>query len=265
MKKHTQLSAGLLLMSLMLVGAGCMNKTAPTADMPEDGAMMEEETETAAAIEAGVYQVQSSQSVVEWYGEKRVGGSHDGSVDIAYGQVSFDESGALVNGTFTLDMTTIDSYEDIEQLEGHLNSEDFFDTENHPEAMFTITSAEMTAPGMYNVTGDLTIKGITNEVTFPATVVSEASGTVRATASFEVDRALFDVRFGSPNFFTDLGDGLIENMMKFDLNLVATKVSDMGMMEDSEEDDSMMESNDEGDDMMVDVSADTDVTLEQAL
>lgn len=229
MKQYTHVSTGLLLASLVLVGAGCMNKTAPVATEPTTNTAPVE-TAVVNPIAAGVYQVQSAQSLVEWFGEKRVGSSHDGSVDLAYGQVTFDAMGALVNGTFTIDMTTIDSYEDLDKLEGHLNSADFFDTENYKEATFVLSSAEMTAPSMYTVTGDLTIKGITNEVSFPATVTQEADGTVRAVATMEVDRAAYDVRFGSPSFFTDLGDAIIEDTLKFELNIVASKVSEAGMM-----------------------------------
>jgi polyisoprenoid-binding protein YceI len=257
MKQYTHVTTGLLLASLVLVGAGCMNKTAPAAndDVPQID-------EAAVSIESGVYQIQSSQSLVEWFGKKRVGASHDGSVDLAYGQVTFDAMGTLVNGTFTIDMTTINSYENIDRLVSHLNSADFFDTENHREATFVLTRSDMTAPGMYTVTGDLTIKGITNEVTFPARIISESEGTVRAIASMEINRASYDVRFGSPSFFNDLGDALIEDTITFDLNIVATKVSDIGGINGSPSQDI-----DETDTIRIDAegTVEVDVVLEPVL
>ncbi|MEK6554505.1 MAG: YceI family protein, partial [Bdellovibrionota bacterium] len=73
----------------------------------------------------------------------------------------------------------------------------------------------------HDVTGDLTIKGITKSVTVPATIKTEKD-MATATASFDIDRTLFDVKFGSKNFFENLaGDRVINNNIKMDVKLVA--------------------------------------------
>lgn len=71
----------------------------------------------------------------------------------------------------------------------HLRSEDFLWVEQHPEATFRSTSivAAPATPGTYDVTGDLTIRGIAKTISFPAQV--DVSGdAVSATAEFSLDR-----------------------------------------------------------------------------
>lgn len=48
--------------------------------------------------------------------------------------------------------------------DNHLKSGDFFDAENHPEIIFKSTGFERTEDGMFKMTGDLTIRGITKKV-----------------------------------------------------------------------------------------------------
>jgi polyisoprenoid-binding protein YceI len=105
-----------------------------------------------------------------------------------------------------------------DKLVGHLNSADFFDVENHKTANLAIVSAD--AQG--NVKANLTIKGKTHEVTFPATV-QEANGALTATATITVDRSKYDVRYGSNSFFDNLGDKAISNGMTFVVSLKGKK------------------------------------------
>ncbi len=57
--------------------------------------------------------------------------------------------------------------------DGHLKSNDFFDMETYPEITFASTAVEQLDAENYRVTGDLTIKGVTN----PVTVDFEYTGT----------------------------------------------------------------------------------------
>lgn len=248
---------------LVLAGAGCMAKNEATVDTSvhtdtQPAQQMEEEQMNDTAMATGTYSVDTEASTVTWFGKRTVGNQHRGTVELSSGQVTVADDAMLTGGRFVVDMSTIEDSEDNERLEAHLRSDDFFAVETYPTAGFAITSAtKLEGEGMYEVTGELTIKGITNTVTFEAKIMSETENTVRATATFLVDRAAFDVRYGSGSFFDDLGDSLIEDDMEFTLDLVArmegaTMEEDSMMMEEGEtaatsDEDSMMEDEDSDD------------------
>lgn len=165
-------------------------------------------------------------SKMEWVGEK-VTGKHWGTVNIKSGELEV-ENGKLIGGTFLIDMTTIkvDDIEDKESnenLRGHLMSEDFFNVKNHATSKFVITKVTEKAGkngNNYEITGELTIKGKTNTITFPARVSME-DNTLKAYASLNVDRTKWDVRYGSGSFFDNLGDRTIYDEFNIKLDLTA--------------------------------------------
>jgi polyisoprenoid-binding protein YceI len=59
--------------------------------------------------------------------------------------------------------------------DGHLKSPDFFDVEKYPTMTFRSTKVESKGGGRFHVTGDMTIKGVTRQVTFDGT--EEGKGT----------------------------------------------------------------------------------------
>lgn len=157
--------------------------------------------------------VDVSKSTVTWKGYK-VTGEHEGTINLESGVLMFDGK-TLTGGKFTMDMTSINTT-DLEgdykgKLDGHLKSADFFGVDKHPTAKFEITKA-VKKGDVYTVTGDLTIKSITNPITFDMTVKGNS-----ATASLKIDRAKYDVRYGSGSFFDNLGDKTIYD--EFDLNV----------------------------------------------
>jgi len=156
-------------------------------------------------------------STLNWEAGKIIpGGDHNGTVAIKSGTSTYVNS-MLDTATAVLDMTTIVS--DSSGLDGHLKNEDFFDVENHPEATIVITSTETVSDeenGDYVMaTADLTIKDITNEVTFP--IYSEEYYDV---ANITIDRTLWDIRYGSNKFFDDLKDNAIKDEIEFEVNIV---------------------------------------------
>ena len=62
----------------------------------------------------------------------------------------------------TIDAASI--YTNDEARDGHLKGNDFFDVENHQEINFTSSSLKKVDNENYKLTGQLTIKGISNEV-----------------------------------------------------------------------------------------------------
>ena len=176
-----------------------------------------------------VASIDTANSVVQWTGRK-VTGSHFGTVKIKEGNAII-ESGKLVGGTFEIDMSSI-SVEDITnprdnaKLRDHLKSDDFFGSSLFPTTTFSITKAEPivnAGPGEanYNIFGDLTIKGITNPLSFPA-IVTIDGGVATAKASVEVDRTKYNVRYGSGRFFQNLGNRLIYDQFEVSLDLKAS-------------------------------------------
>ena len=133
-------------------------------------------------------------------------------------------NGNIVAGDFTIDMesldvtTTSNTKIGVDKLEGHLRSEDFLSIEAHPTARFVIKNVTNGT-----VTGDLTIKGITKTITFPAKIESETDARIVADASVILNRANWDIRYGSGSFFEDLGDSIIDDKVAITLHLVATK------------------------------------------
>ncbi len=57
----------------------------------------------------------------------------------------------------------------IEARDAHLRTPDFFDAGKYPSIMFKSTSFRKTGEGRYQVTGDLSMHGITKQVTLDAT------------------------------------------------------------------------------------------------
>ncbi|SDB49133.1 Polyisoprenoid-binding protein YceI [Flavobacteriaceae bacterium MAR_2010_188] len=160
--------------------------------------------------------VDVEKSNVSWKAYK-VTGEHEGTIKLKSGTLDF-ENNDLAGGTFVIDMSSI-SVTDLEgdmkgKLDGHLKSADFFGVEEHPESSLVITNVSGSGETL-QVTADLTIKGITEPITFPMTVKEN-----KATAELKIDRANYDVRYGSNSFFDDLKDKAIYD--EFDLKVDLT-------------------------------------------
>ena len=164
-------------------------------------------------------------SAVNWIG-KKVTGQHDGTIQLREGYLETDGDGNLTGGTFTMDMTTI-SNDDLsgdskEKLEGHLKSDDFFGVAAYPTSTFVITKSVPQGSNRYKIVGDITIKGTTEEIQFPATI-REEDDKIIATADIAIDRSKFDIRYGSGSFFDNLGDKTIYDNFDLSVSIVADK------------------------------------------
>lgn len=176
---------------------------------------------------AATLRVDTLNSNIQWVGYK-VTGQHSGVVNIKSGSLTYNEKGFFSGGSFEIDMTSIkvlDLQGDMAgKLEGHLKSDDFFGTANHPTAKFVITKVVPKGkPGEYKVIGNLTIKNTTKEVKFDALLSEADGGKVIATGDIKIDRTDFDVRYGSGSFFDGLGDKTIYDEFDLKVKLTATK------------------------------------------
>ena len=157
-----------------------------------------------------------SESSIHWLG-KKITGQHEGNINLLSGSLIM-ENGLLTGGDFVVDMNSIASTdlkgESAKKLEESLKSEEWFDAENHPQAKLVFSSVVSQGGGLYNVTGDFTIKGKTNPATFELQV-----NYLEATAKVIIDRTLYNVLHGSTSFLGNLKDKMINNKFELDVNL----------------------------------------------
>ncbi|KYG61212.1 YceI family protein [Bdellovibrio bacteriovorus] len=176
---------------------------------------------------ADVYKIDTKASTVAWKGTKKVGSAHDGAIAVKEGDVTVDK-GQLKSANIVIDMATItnNDVKDAEynkKLVGHLSNDDFFNVPKFPTSTFKLTKVTPKSKEEVTVKGELTIKGVTQPIEFPAKVVV-GKDTVTGTAVVKVDRTKWGIKYGSGNFFKELaGDKIISDEFELNLNLVAKK------------------------------------------
>jgi polyisoprenoid-binding protein YceI len=171
------------------------------------------------------YIIEKKESLITWKGSMAFAskGQHTGYIDISRG-VFLVAKDQLVGGTVEVDMNTIadERHDSDNELVKHLKSPDFFDAMIFPITTFTITKIASRDNEYLAVTGNLTIKGITHEIIFPAKV--EVKGeVVNANGKMTIDRAKWDVRYNSGKFYDHLADEAISDSIEFDMKIVAKK------------------------------------------
>ena len=160
----------------------------------------------------GDLKINSELSTIEWIG-KKVTGQHNGTILLKEGKLHVHD-GVVESGTIIINMESI-TCADLEgewsdKLVGHLNSADFFDVKNHKTSTLKIKSTTKTKGNEYKVKGDLTIKGITKPIEFPANIEIK-DGKLASFSEIKVDRTLYDIKYGSGKFFEGLGDKMIDD------------------------------------------------------
>lgn len=134
-----------------------------------------------------------------------------GTLTLKSGELSV-EKGELKAGDFIMDMPSIkvdpasvtEQGAQYLQLEAHLKNADFFDVEKYPTADFKITKVTALNPAdnvviegsNKTVSGNLTLKGKTLNVTFPGKVII-VSGNVILQAKFTVNRTDWNINFAT--------------------------------------------------------------------
>lgn len=183
-----------------------------------------------AAASGEKYLLQTDQSTIYWRGTKP-SGEHVGTVGITKGKLML-EKGEITGGTFVIDLNSIVNT-DLEgewnaKLVGHLKSEDFFHTASFPEGSFEIVSVveykgESVSEGVnlsHDITGNLTMRGETKSITFPASIHMH-DGSVHAQSNeFSIDRTLWGVNFKSKTVFAEFKDDFIGDMINLKLDVV---------------------------------------------
>lgn len=174
---------------------------------------------------ADTYKVNTDKSSINWVA-KKVTGQHEGTLKIKSGALTA-EGKNIKGGSFLIDMASINNTDlqgDMrDKLQGHLKSDDFFSVDKFPTANFSIVKIMPAGAGKVNISGNLTIKGKTASVTFPADVTMDGNTLTAKANSVKVDRTKYDIKFRSKNFFENLGDKAIEDEFELSINLIASK------------------------------------------
>lgn len=171
------------------------------------------------------YMIDTTESVVTWQGSMLFDfkEEHIGYVHVSKGELIVDK-GQLVGGTVEIDMNTMEygDKEDKNTPIKHLKSADYFDVEKFPIATFTITKVDSVIRENIKVTGDLTIKGVTNTVTFPARIAIK-DGIVKANGKLTFDRTDWGIRYRSGKFYDNLADQAVSDDVVLLMEVVAKK------------------------------------------
>jgi len=162
-------------------------------------------------------------SVMTWKGTKPTG-SHNGTVSFTSGGMVV-ENGVLKEGEFVIDMSTIKNLdmagtEGAGKIEKHLKAPDFFDVALYPSSKFVITSV-LQVEGNMTVTGNLTIKDVTKSITIPASVSTLDGVTTFKSELFNIDRADFNVKYGSKRWIEGLKDKFIDDLVEMSFTVVS--------------------------------------------
>ena len=195
-------------------------------------------TEQAVAVNTGEsFAVNSDSSTVKWTAY------HKGGLDPRFGTTKATGSFAVENGNLTSgslssdinSLTTDPSAVDPKlsdgktsaDLDGHLKSADFFDAAKYPSVKFDITKVEDLAAGTESkveganktVSGNLTIKDKTVNVTFPAKV-QVTDNQLNIVSKFTINRQDWGLAYGTEG---DPKDWIISQEVDLELNIVAGK------------------------------------------
>ncbi len=176
------------------------------------------------------YNADTENSNIEWVGA-RPASQHNGTVGIKEGylQISNEE---IVGGKFVIDMENIVVLDITDpgrnaRLREHLESDDFFDVPNHPEAVFEITDVQKTEnPGnefTHSITGNLLMRGENRSVTFDALIESDDDQITARSVQFLIDRTEWGVNFQSQTVYADLVDRFILDDIALVINLSASR------------------------------------------
>lgn len=215
-----QIILGLSLASIALTS--CKNEAKETVETSE--AIVVETTKTPADE---TYEVNVNNSTIAWEGFegiKLLASEHNGTINLSAGKL-FVKDEKVVGGKFNIDMNSIivldipANNSKNAKLTNHLKDPDFFDTPKFPEANFEIISIEAANTDSSIVNGNLTIKGISKNISFAALIVKDAN-TIKANAKFYINRKDWGINYRSED---SLGDKMIRPEMGIAINLIAQK------------------------------------------
>lgn len=175
------------------------------------------------------YAVNTQASMIKWTGSKKVGDSHTGTLVLSNGTVAVDK-GTITGGQFTINLSSLTNTDmagsdGAGKLEGHLKSPDFFDVAKFPNATFSITKVTkvMNNDAMtHTVSGDLTLMGVSKNISMPATVKVENDRVIASVSNYALNRTDWGMKYGS-GLLGLAADKIINDDVMISMSLVAAK------------------------------------------
>ncbi|KAA2239796.1 YceI family protein [Chitinophaga agrisoli] len=212
---NNKLSSAYLILIIAHLFSGCGG--------PATGENKKSASASSLSLHAGderYFIIDTKESVVTWKGSSAKG-AHTGYVYISKGELMIG-NGQLMGGTVEIDMSTIEGedHRSDNNLINHLKNPDFFDVKKFPFSTIEITSIDSINGESTHVTGNLTIKGITHPVNFPAEMEVKDK-IVKAKGKLVIDRTKWDVRYNSGKFYDNLADRTISDSIEFQVKIVA--------------------------------------------
>jgi len=177
--------------------------------------------------EAVKYKVDTANTTVTWKGSKVIGGSHNGTMNVSSGTFAMKD-GKLESGNFIIDINSLvvlDIPADDNgnaSLKKHLLSKDFFDAANNGAAAFSVTGVSE-KEGKTMVEGNLTLKGVKKNISFPAKVSVEGDKAMIVSEVFTINRTDFGMRYGSSSFTDTLKNKAISDDVELSVSVTAMK------------------------------------------
>lgn len=111
---------------------------------------------------------------------------------------------------------------DNDQRNEHLRSADFFDVEKFPKITFKSTAVREVAKGKLEITGDFTLRGVTQKITFPITNAGTQAGPRGSVVAGFIDGAL---KLNRNEFGIKYGPGMLGDEVEISLNIEAGKAA----------------------------------------
>ncbi len=216
-KKSLSLVVGLFIATLILFYA-CKGKISePKNDIGLASPTMDGSGE--------VYLVDTATSIIEWVGSAPGDYKHSGTIKLSDGRFTVKDN-QLTSGKFTININSVNNTDqqgkDKTNLEGHLKNKDFFEVEKFPFGSFNITEIKTDSTGQ-KVTGNLTLKQVTNSIQIPTTIKVDEKFVLAETSTFSIDRTKWGIVYHSGIIGT-IKDDLINDEIILKMKIVATKV-----------------------------------------
>lgn len=168
------------------------------------------------------YKLNRENSILNWEGTKVTGSGHNGTLSISEGTLVY-ENEKIVSGTFTLDMNGIVVLDTkSKRFLKHLKNKDFFEVKKYPTATYKITDSEIKGDKTL-IKGQLTLKGITKNVDFLATITNNDNTLSLKSDDFTIDRTLWGIKYKSGKFFDNLKNRMINDDIKISVILSTNK------------------------------------------